>query len=94
MVPGSDFASLWWKAPFVDINNWKPITAGILYNVACLPQRMPQRGTPCDDGNALTTDDRGWILPLCGGKPSSNACVGERAKLEKLPIRQISWVQN
>ena len=25
---GSDFANLFWKAPFVDINNWKPITAG------------------------------------------------------------------
>ncbi len=88
---GNDYANLWWKAPFVDINNWKPITAEFIYNVACLPAECPEKGTPCDDGNALTTDDREDGFCHCVGvKPTANTCVGERAKLENYRYDNIT----
>ena len=88
---GTDFAYLWWKAPFVDINNWKTITADYLKNVACLPTECPVKGTACDDGDATTTNDvEDGYCHCTGTKPSTNSCVGERARLENYRYDNIT----
>ncbi|MBK8698600.1 MAG: hypothetical protein IPN29_03305 [Saprospiraceae bacterium] len=87
---GSDYANLFWKAPFVDINNWKPITAGFLKNIACLPAVCPVRGTACDDGDATTTGDiEDGNCHCTGKKASANTCIGERGKLENFRYDNI-----
>lgn len=79
---GSDYANLYWKAPFVDINNWKPITAEFLKNIGCQPAQCPKMGTPCDDGNASTTNDiQDGNCNCFGRKPTSNTCIGERGRI-------------
>jgi PA14 domain len=88
---GSDYANLYWKAPFVDINNWKPITAGFLKNIGCPPSVCPPQGTPCNDGNASTTDDIEDGNCNCFGKlPTTNTCIGERSVIENYRYDNIA----
>lgn len=88
---GSDYANLYWKAPFVDINNWKPITAGFLKNIGCLPAECPVKGTPCNDGNNATTNDVQDGNCNCFGKrPTTNSCIGPRSLLENYRYDNIT----
>jgi hypothetical protein len=79
---GADYANLYWKAPFVDVNTWKPITAEFLKNIGCQPAQCAKLGTPCNDGNTSTVGDIEDGNCNCFGKqPSSNSCIGERGKI-------------
>ena len=80
---GYDHALVWWKTNLVNINEWNVITAAYIKGVACKPTPCDQAGTPCDDGDASTSDDQFDGYCNCMGKPStSDICVGERALVE------------
>lgn len=88
---GSDHCRIFWKNSFVGNTNWNIITAQYLYDVGCQEAPCPDRGTPCDDGNANTADDVEDGHCHCVGKvATSNTCVGERGKLERYRYDNIS----
>ncbi len=77
-----DYAAVWWKTDLVDPNEWNIITAAYLWDLGCLPTICPERGTPCDDNDATTTDDQEDGLCNCmGTPPAPNSCIGERSKI-------------
>ena len=88
---GGDRTHLWWKASFLSNSDWNIITSGYLSNIGCLNAACPDRGTPCDDGDAMTTNDEEDGHCNCTGHPiTSNACIGDHMKLEKYRYDNIS----
>lgn len=88
---GSDHCKLFWKASFLPNANWNVITAAYIHDVGCVAEPCPQRGTACDDGNALTSDDRHDGHCNCIGKPATaNVCVGERDFIQRFRYDNIS----
>ncbi len=88
---GSDHCRLFWKNSFVSNSTWNVVTAGYLNDVACKPTACPLRGTPCNDGNASTTDDLEDGFCHCVGKPATtNTCVGPRNFIEKFRYDNIA----
>ena len=80
---GSDHALVWWKTNLVNINEWNVITAAYLKGVACKPAPCDLAGTPCDDGDASTTDDQYDGYCHCMGTPTtSDICIGDRGLVE------------
>ncbi len=82
---GGDHIIVHWKRPSI-INNtsWEVIHGAYLYATACAPI-CPVAGTPCDDGDASTTNDIEDGFCNCNGFPTSApACVGEVRNLEVL----------
>lgn len=81
---GADHSSLYWMTDLVDPLSWNIITFAFLKDVGCLPAACPAAGTPCDDGNASTTDDMEDGYCHCQGTASTaNPCIAERAKVVK-----------
>jgi GLEYA domain len=79
---GGDFMSLFWRKPGSADTTWRVIDYNNIKDFAC-GQNCPVRGTPCDDGNATTTDDKQDGFCNCVGKmPTANACVGDRGLAE------------
>jgi hypothetical protein len=79
---GGDHVSLWWKTDNVTTAEWRIVTSAFLNGVDCLPTACPPRGTPCDDGDALTFDDFEDGFCNCAGQAeTSNNCIGERQKI-------------
>lgn len=77
---GGDHASLYWQRPYVSDSTWQLITSPFLTDVCdevCSP-----KGTPCDDGNAMTTGDveDGWCH--CMGEIATDIPIGNRGELE------------
>ena len=77
---GEDHMSLFWKKAtdpnwlLIDYNSIKEFTCG---------QNCPVRGTPCNDGNANTTNDQQDGFCNCVGTyTSTNACVGPKGVTE------------
>ena len=77
---GGDHMSLFWKKAtdpnwlLIDYNSIKEYTCG---------QNCPVRGTPCNDGNANTTNDQQDGFCNCVGTyTSTNACVGSKGVTE------------
>lgn len=78
---GSDHVYLFWKNPDIAANEWRIITDQYLYGVDCV-DTCPPRGTPCDDGDASTSDDIEDGNCNCFGTPTtSNSCVGARKQI-------------
>lgn len=92
---GGDHGFLYWKKP--GDTAWGTIDYTNLSEYACEPVRCIAAGTPCDDNNSLTTDDKQDGNCNCVGKtPTSNACIGDRAKVEAYYFDNIpgGYVEN
>ena len=87
---GGDHASLYWKTDLVDTASWNLITADFLTGVSCLEVECPPEGTPCDDNIGSTENDIEDGFCNCTGQSNtSNACIGERGKLEAYRFENI-----
>jgi hypothetical protein len=81
-INGGDHVTLYWKTDLEDPNTWTIINSNYLYDVDCLPSSCPERGTPCDDNDANTTEDKEDGHCNCMGTPaSSNTCIGDQTKI-------------
>jgi len=79
---GGDFNYLYWKNPLENPDDYTIITSDYLWGVGCTTECAPA-GTPCDDGDATTTDDMEDGFCHCTGtKETSNTCIGERGKVQ------------
>lgn len=97
-----DFATVYWKTNFLNgldpSTSWSIITSEYLSDSCETP--CTDRGTPCDDGNAATTNDQADGNCNCIGDPvTSNTCVGERGVLqpyiyENLPTNSLEDMYN
>lgn len=96
---GWDHAYLFWKNPDVNADEWRIITEQYLYGIGCEDTCDP-RGTPCDDGDASTTDDIEDGNCNCFGTPAtSNSCIGERNSItayryDGLPGNDLNTMYN
>lgn len=87
---GGDRATLWWQTDLVDPLEWNIITTNFLKDVDCLPVTCPALGTPCDDADATTTDDKEDGYCNCVGTPTTtNSCIGERSVVKKYRYENI-----
>ena len=81
---GGDHCKVFWKNSFVSNSNWNIITAAYINDIGCKPSPCPLRGTPCDDGNANTTDDKADGHCNCTGKmTTNNNCIGNRNSIQR-----------
>lgn len=79
---GGDHVSLWWKTDNVDPLDWNLLSSAYISDVDCLPPVCPERGTPCDDGDSLTSDDiEDGFCNCFGTATTSNTCIGEKAEI-------------
>ena len=77
---GNDFATLSWHK--ITEGTWQIVDFNYIYEYTC-NSTCPPRGTPCDDGNSLTTDDTEDGFCNCVGvSPTTNSCVGERGLVD------------
>ncbi len=93
---GGDHMTLSWKKASTPAAPWAIIDFTYLYEYAC-GQVCPERGTPCNDGNAATTNDQQDGFCNCVGlAPTSNVCVGERGLIEAYYYDNIvgTYVEN
>jgi hypothetical protein len=93
---GGDFVSLQWKKTSETTASWSIIDFNYIYDYAC-GQVCPPRGTACDDGNALSTNDQQDGFCNCvGTAPSTSICVGEKGLIEAYYYDNItgSYVEN
>lgn len=84
---GSD-ATVYWKTP--SNNTWSIVPNVNLYQYTCeVLCELP--GTPCDDGNASTTNDVYDGFCNCVGIPATNlSCVGERNEIRTLVWKDLN----
>jgi hypothetical protein len=69
-----DHFNLYWKAPFINANQWKRVPAFYTFDYNCEIACVPA-GTPCDDGNPNTNNDVYNGSCQCVGTPCSGpAC--------------------
>jgi len=68
---GSDHFYVFWKTPFARDTAWHVIGAGNFFQYSCELACIPQ-GTPCDDGNPNTFDDKYDANCNCVGTPCSD----------------------
>jgi hypothetical protein len=79
---GGDHVTLFWRKPSNPDTTWRVIDYNNIKEYVC-GQNCPVRGTACNDGNPLTTDDKQDGFCNCVGKmPTANACVGDRGVAE------------
>lgn len=93
---GNDFVSLQWRKASQTTVSWSVIDYNYIYDYAC-GQVCPTRGTACDDGNSLTTNDQQDGFCNCVGTyPTTNACVGTQGLAEAYYFDNItgSYVEN
>lgn len=95
---GSDHATIFWRNPPAagTDTTWRIIDYNYIYEYAC-GQNCAVRGTPCNDGNPLTTNDQQDGFCNCVGiAPKPNACIGDRGVLEAYYYDNIAgtYVEN
>lgn len=79
---GTDFASIYWKNPLVEPDEWRLITDDYLKDVGCIEDDCLPEGTPCDDGDPTTIDDiEDGFCHCIGIKDTNNSCIGDRGQL-------------
>jgi hypothetical protein len=80
---GDDNLSLYWRKVGSLDQSWKIVNYSNIKKYACGGTCNP-RGTPCDDGNSLSVNDKEDGFCNCTGEflPPQAACVGEREKVE------------
>ena len=91
---GSDFMTLFWRKQAV--STWTIIDFNNLWQFSC-ESTCPPRGTICNDGNSLTTNDmQDGFCNCVGTAPTTNACVGTRGVSEAYYYDNItgSYVEN
>lgn len=91
-----DFVSLAWRKAATTPVVWSVIDASYINDYTC-GQSCPVRGTPCNDGNAATTNDQQDGFCNCvGNYPTTNACVGSRGVVDAYYYDNItgSYVEN
>ena len=91
---GGDFMSLYWRKQ--SVSTWSIIDFNNLWQYSC-ESTCPPRGTICNDGNSLTTNDmQDGFCNCVGTAPTTNACVGTRGKSEAYYYDNItgSYVEN
>ncbi|RYU93098.1 PA14 domain-containing protein [Emticicia agri] len=77
-----DHMTLFWKKASTPNAPWAIVGEPFIYEYIC-GQVCPDRGTPCNDNNAATTDDKQDGLCNCVGVyATANTCVGERGLVE------------
>jgi len=78
---GGDHAHLYWKNNFVSNTEWTVVSSQFIASTCEDP--CPEAGTPCNDNNANTTDDRHDGNCYCIGKMNTNnSCIGDRSDLQ------------
>ena len=88
---GSDHCRISWKNSFISNTTWNVISAQYLYDIGCQDEPCPARGTPCDDGDASTSNDLEDGHCHCMGQAeTANPCVGTRNFLELYRYTDIS----
>jgi hypothetical protein len=93
---GGDHMTLSWKKASTPAAPWGVVDFNYIYEYAC-GQVCPERGTPCNDSNAATTNDQQDGFCNCVGvAPTTNACVGERGLIEAYYYDNIigTYVEN
>lgn len=91
---GGDFMSLYWRKQ--SVSTWSIIDFNNLWEYSC-ESTCPPRGTICNDGNSLTTNDmQDGFCNCIGTAPTTNACVGTRGVSEAYYYDNItgSYVEN
>jgi len=79
---GGDHAQVYWQRSWVPGSTWLIVDFSHLYDYGC-GSTCPERGTPCDDGNAQSINDQEDGFCNCVGQlPKPNTCIGERMKLD------------
>ncbi|MEL6123677.1 MAG: discoidin domain-containing protein, partial [Bacteroidota bacterium] len=79
---GGDHVQVFWKTSWLNNDDWQIIDFQYLNAYGC-SNECPSRGTPCNDGNASTTNDIEDGYCNCVGQyPTSNECIGERMKVD------------
>jgi len=75
---GGDHLQLHWQTSWLNNVNWA-IIGGANVNAYACENDCPERGTPCDDGNAATEDDvEDGYCNCIGEAPAPTSCIGER----------------
>jgi hypothetical protein len=90
----TDFVTLFWRKQ--NQSTWSIIDFNFLWEYGC-ETTCPPRGTACNDGNPLTTNDvQDGFCNCVGTAPTTNTCVGERGKLDAYYYDDIngSYVEN
>ena len=78
---GGDHVEVKWKTPSNNID-WQGIADTSFYDYACAFD-CPPSGTPCDDGNVNTTNDRQDGFCNCVGTPTTiSSCVGKQGEIK------------
>lgn len=91
---GGDHMTLYWHKDTE--TDWRIIDYNYINAYGC-ESTCAKRGTPCNDGNALTTDDQQDGFCNCVGVfPTANSDVGQRGKVEAYYYDDIngSYVEN
>ena len=97
---GSDLLRVSWRTPFAN-TEWQTIGEDYFYGYddSC-NNFCPEKGTPCDDGNATTSNDQEDGACNCIGIPDNLPnCAGERGVLQALyydniPGKNVSDLEN
>jgi len=81
---GVDHAQVFWKTPSQN-DDWYEFPSNVLFEYTC-DVECDVVGTPCDDGNASTIDDRQDGYCNCFGIPktNTNSCIGDRGDINVL----------
>lgn len=81
---GGDFIEVNWKRPS-NSTEWTLIEGVHLYEDLCQPVCLP-KGTPCDDGDINTENDREDGFCNCAGMPTTppNGCIGQASTIRSL----------
>ena len=86
-----DFLNLWWQSDFLPNDEWHIVSGQYLKGTSCDPVACLERGQPCNDGDASTTDDRLDGNCNCIGTPiTSNTCVGSLKTIQAYEYHNIA----
>ncbi len=81
-VTGADHAYLYWHTPTMADSAWQIIPVNHVYEMLC-EDLCPPAGTPCDDGNPNSVNDKEDGSCNCFGREESAlGCVGDQGEIQ------------